>query len=192
MEAGTAGLACRTVSSRVAGCLAERGRGGMPCRVDMGCNPPSCKLSKACVAPSLVPPPPRLSAPELRRRVLTLPASSYLGAFGSRSIHSTTALALPSAFLPSRLTPLSPPPLRYLRLKEHTHQFVNEGGHIGALDFRFPIGAPISGLQAFARTEQLGWGDKAANAVSARHVPSPLSSSPDPGCACAPHSSCVH
>ena len=52
-----------------------------------------------------------------------------------------------------------------LRLKEHTHQFVNTGGHVGALDFRFPIGAPVSGLQAFARTEQLGVGDKLANAL---------------------------
>lgn len=54
---------------------------------------------------------------------------------------------------------------KYLRIKEHTHTFINEGGHIGELDFRFPIGAPISGLQAFARTEQLGVGDKLANAL---------------------------
>lgn len=53
----------------------------------------------------------------------------------------------------------------YLRLKEHTHTFVNEGGKLGELDFRFPIGAPVSGLQAFARTEQLGVGDKLANAL---------------------------
>lgn len=52
-----------------------------------------------------------------------------------------------------------------LRLKEHTHTFVNDGGHLGALDFRFPIGAPVSGLQAFAMTEQLGISDKAANAL---------------------------
>jgi zeta-carotene desaturase len=52
-----------------------------------------------------------------------------------------------------------------LRVKEHVHTFVNEGGHTGALDFRFPVGAPVSGLQAFARTEQLGLGDKAANAL---------------------------
>eukprot|EP00591_Stephanopyxis_turris_P009507 CAMPEP_0195522214 /NCGR_PEP_ID=MMETSP0794_2-20130614/20125_1 /TAXON_ID=515487 /ORGANISM="Stephanopyxis turris, Strain CCMP 815" /LENGTH=604 /DNA_ID=CAMNT_0040651911 /DNA_START=45 /DNA_END=1859 /DNA_ORIENTATION=+ len=52
-----------------------------------------------------------------------------------------------------------------LRLKDHIHTFVNEGGHLGALDFQFPIGAPISGLQAFARTEQLEWGDKFHNAV---------------------------
>jgi zeta-carotene desaturase len=52
-----------------------------------------------------------------------------------------------------------------LRMKEHVHTFVNEGGHLGALDFRFPIGAPISGLQAFARTEQLGIEDKFHNAL---------------------------
>lgn len=52
-----------------------------------------------------------------------------------------------------------------LRLKQHIHTFVNEGGHLGALDFQFPIGAPISGLQAFARTEQLGLADKFHNAV---------------------------
>lgn len=52
-----------------------------------------------------------------------------------------------------------------LRLKEHTHTFVNDGGHIGELDFRFPVGAPVSGLQAFARTEQLGIADKVANAA---------------------------
>ena len=42
---------------------------------------------------------------------------------------------------------------------------MNEGGHLGALDFQFPIGAPVSGLQAFARTEQLELGDKFHNAV---------------------------
>lgn len=52
-----------------------------------------------------------------------------------------------------------------LRIKEHVHTFVNEGGHTGALDFRFPIGAPVSGLQAFARTEQLGLDDKFHNAL---------------------------
>merc|ERR1719428_2060595 len=52
-----------------------------------------------------------------------------------------------------------------LRLKEHTHTFVNNGGDIGELDFRFPVGAPVSGLQAFFKTKQLGWGDKAANAL---------------------------
>ena len=54
---------------------------------------------------------------------------------------------------------------QFLRLKEHTHTFVNRGGAIGELDFRFPVGAPVSGLQAFARTEQLGVFDKIANAL---------------------------
>merc|ERR1719201_2430455 len=52
-----------------------------------------------------------------------------------------------------------------LRMKEHIHTFVNKGGNLGALDFRFPIGAPVSGLQAFATTEQLGLADKFHNAV---------------------------
>jgi len=52
-----------------------------------------------------------------------------------------------------------------LRIKEHMHTFVNKGGKLGALDFKFPIGAPVSGLQAFARTEQLGVQDKFHNAV---------------------------
>ena len=52
-----------------------------------------------------------------------------------------------------------------LRLKEHIHTFVNEGGHLGALDFRFPIGAPVSGLQAFFKTEQLEPIDKFHNAL---------------------------
>jgi zeta-carotene desaturase len=54
---------------------------------------------------------------------------------------------------------------RVLRKKEHIHTFVNEGGRLGSLDFNFPIGAPVSGLQAFARTEQLGIEDKFHNAV---------------------------
>jgi zeta-carotene desaturase len=52
-----------------------------------------------------------------------------------------------------------------LRIKEHIHTFVNEGGHLGALDFQFPIGAPIAGLQAFFKTEQLEPIDKFHNAV---------------------------
>ena len=43
-----------------------------------------------------------------------------------------------------------------LRLKEHIHTFINDGGGVGALDFKFPIGAPVSGLVALAKTEQLG------------------------------------
>jgi zeta-carotene desaturase len=46
--------------------------------------------------------------------------------------------------------------LQNLRLKEHTHTFVNTGGNIGELDFRLGgIGAPINGLAAFARSTQL-------------------------------------
>lgn len=36
-----------------------------------------------------------------------------------------------------------------LRLKEHTHTFINQGGRVGELDFRFPTGAPFNGLKAF-------------------------------------------
>eukprot|EP00467_Chlorarachnion_reptans_P000365 CAMPEP_0114519832 /NCGR_PEP_ID=MMETSP0109-20121206/19230_1 /TAXON_ID=29199 /ORGANISM="Chlorarachnion reptans, Strain CCCM449" /LENGTH=651 /DNA_ID=CAMNT_0001700631 /DNA_START=11 /DNA_END=1966 /DNA_ORIENTATION=+ len=54
-----------------------------------------------------------------------------------------------------------------LRLKEHTHTFVNEGGGLGALDFRMGgIGAPINGLKAFATSEQLNLMDKFYNAVA--------------------------
>ena len=54
-----------------------------------------------------------------------------------------------------------------LRLKEHTHTFINEGGWVGELDFRLGgIGAPINGLAAFARSTQLEIGDKIANAVA--------------------------
>ena len=45
------------------------------------------------------------------------------------------------------------------------HTFVNEGGELGSLDFRFPIGAPVSGLRAFAKKEQLCVEDKFHNAV---------------------------
>lgn len=61
-----------------------------------------------------------------------------------------------------------------LRLKEHEHTFINSGGSKGALDFRPPgegaisdlWGAPVSGLAAFATTEQLGVNDKLANALA--------------------------
>lgn len=58
-----------------------------------------------------------------------------------------------------------------LRLKEHTHTFINEAGKgyppIGELDFRLAgVGAPINGLVSFARTEQLNLADKFANAVA--------------------------
>lgn len=56
---------------------------------------------------------------------------------------------------------------KYLRLKEHTHTFVNNDGVVGELDFRLGgIGAPINGLAAFARSSQLDIGDKIANAVA--------------------------
>jgi zeta-carotene desaturase len=56
---------------------------------------------------------------------------------------------------------------KYLRLKEHTHTFVNAGGIVKELDFRLGgIGAPLNGIAAFARTEQLEIGDKIANAIA--------------------------
>merc|ERR1711871_1105325 len=55
----------------------------------------------------------------------------------------------------------------HLRLKEHTHTFINEGGRIGELDFRLSgTGAPINGLVSFAFTQQLEIQDKIANAVA--------------------------
>ena len=56
--------------------------------------------------------------------------------------------------------------LDYLRLKEHTHIFVNEGGKIGELDFRFITGAPFHGLKAFFTTSQLSTLDKIANSLA--------------------------
>ncbi|XP_022158641.1 zeta-carotene desaturase, chloroplastic/chromoplastic [Momordica charantia] len=53
-----------------------------------------------------------------------------------------------------------------LLVKDHTHTFVNKGGEIGELDFRFPIGAPIHGILAFLATNQLNTYDKARNAVA--------------------------
>ncbi|RLM87131.1 zeta-carotene desaturase, chloroplastic/chromoplastic [Panicum miliaceum] len=53
-----------------------------------------------------------------------------------------------------------------LLVKEHTHTFVNKGGAVGELDFRFPVGAPLHGIQAFLRTNQLKVYDKARNAVA--------------------------
>jgi zeta-carotene desaturase len=51
-------------------------------------------------------------------------------------------------------------------LKEHIHQFINRGGIIGALDFRFPVGAPFNGLKAFFTTSQLSVQDKIQNAIA--------------------------
>ncbi|XP_073108167.1 zeta-carotene desaturase, chloroplastic/chromoplastic isoform X3 [Elaeis guineensis] len=53
-----------------------------------------------------------------------------------------------------------------LLVKDHTHMFVNKGGEIGELDFRFPLGAPIHGIRAFLATNQLKPYDKARNAVA--------------------------
>tara|TARA_B100001093_G_scaffold86798_1_gene78651 strand:- start:703 stop:2175 length:1473 start_codon:yes stop_codon:yes gene_type:complete len=50
--------------------------------------------------------------------------------------------------------------------KDHTHLFVNQGGDLRELDFRFPIGAPFNGLKAFFTTPQLGWIDKLRNALA--------------------------
>ena len=50
--------------------------------------------------------------------------------------------------------------------KEHTHLFVNAGGDVRQLDFRFPLGAPFNGLKAFFTTAQLSWVDKLRNALA--------------------------
>jgi zeta-carotene desaturase len=56
--------------------------------------------------------------------------------------------------------------LESLRLKEHTHIFVNKGGKTGALDFRFITGAPFNGLKAFFTTSQLSLQDKLQNSLA--------------------------
>ncbi|MHC5745570.1 MAG: 9,9'-di-cis-zeta-carotene desaturase [Nostoc sp.] len=56
--------------------------------------------------------------------------------------------------------------LENLRLKEHTHTFINKGGRTGALDFRFITGAPFNGLKAFFTTSQLSLQDKLQNAIA--------------------------
>jgi zeta-carotene desaturase len=53
-----------------------------------------------------------------------------------------------------------------LRLKEHTHTFINEGGKVGELDFRFITGAPFNGLKAFFTTSQLSAVDKIFNSLA--------------------------
>ena len=50
--------------------------------------------------------------------------------------------------------------------KEHTHLFINEGGNLKSLDFRFALGAPFNGLKAFFTTEQLSIVDKLRNALA--------------------------
>ena len=56
--------------------------------------------------------------------------------------------------------------LENLRLKEHTHTFINKGGRVGELDFRFITGAPFHGLKAFFTTSQLSSFDKMANSLA--------------------------
>ncbi len=53
-----------------------------------------------------------------------------------------------------------------LLLKEHVHTFVNRGGEIGSLNFKFPLGAPFNGLKAFFTTGQLTPQDKLQNAIA--------------------------
>ena len=53
-----------------------------------------------------------------------------------------------------------------LRLKEHTHTFINQGGRIGELDFRFLTGAPFNGLKAFFTSSQLSTVDKMRNSLA--------------------------
>lgn len=53
-----------------------------------------------------------------------------------------------------------------LLAKDHTHLFVNRGGDLRELDFRFALGAPFNGLKAFFTTPQLDWIDKLRNALA--------------------------
>ncbi|MEN9218107.1 MAG: 9,9'-di-cis-zeta-carotene desaturase [Gloeomargarita sp. DG_2_bins_126] len=54
----------------------------------------------------------------------------------------------------------------HLLPKAHVHTFVNRGGTLGELDFRFILGAPFHGLKAFFTTAQLTWLDKLKNALA--------------------------
>jgi zeta-carotene desaturase len=54
----------------------------------------------------------------------------------------------------------------HLLPKEHVHNFVNKGGEVGQLDFRFLLGAPFHGLKAFFTTGQLTFLDKLQNALA--------------------------
>jgi zeta-carotene desaturase len=54
----------------------------------------------------------------------------------------------------------------HLLPKAHTHTFINRGGKVGNLDFRFLLGAPFNGLKAFFTTSQLSWLDKVRNAIA--------------------------
>lgn len=50
--------------------------------------------------------------------------------------------------------------------KEHVHNFINRGGQVAQLDFRFLLGAPFHGLKAFFTTGQLTLQDKLQNAIA--------------------------
>jgi zeta-carotene desaturase len=54
----------------------------------------------------------------------------------------------------------------HLLPKEHVHNFVNKGGEVGQLDFRFLLGAPFHGMKAFFTTGQLTFLDKLQNALA--------------------------
>ncbi|MEO8891276.1 MAG: 9,9'-di-cis-zeta-carotene desaturase, partial [Coleofasciculaceae cyanobacterium] len=53
-----------------------------------------------------------------------------------------------------------------LRLKQHTHIFINKDARVGELDFRFITGAPFNGLKAFFTTSQLSLQDKLQNSLA--------------------------
>jgi len=53
-----------------------------------------------------------------------------------------------------------------LRLKQHTHTFINKNARVGELDFRFITGAPFNGLKAFFTTSQLSLQDKLQNSLA--------------------------
>jgi zeta-carotene desaturase len=53
-----------------------------------------------------------------------------------------------------------------LLLKEHVHNFINRGGDVGQLNFKFLLGAPFHGLKAFFTTGQLTVLDKLQNALA--------------------------
>jgi zeta-carotene desaturase len=50
--------------------------------------------------------------------------------------------------------------------KDHVHTFINKGGNVGKLDFRFLLGAPFHGLKAFFTTGQLTVWDKVQNGLA--------------------------
>ena len=56
--------------------------------------------------------------------------------------------------------------IEHLLPKDHTHLFINRGGDVRSLDFRFALGAPFNGLKAFFTTPQLNWVDKLQNALA--------------------------